>query len=533
MINDFSQLGLSNETLKAIEAMGFKTPTKIQADCIPLILEGHDVIGHSQTGTGKTMAFGLPAVDLVNENSTAVQALILCPTRELAVQAAAEIQKSAAEKQRVKVAAIYGGAPIDRQIQQLKRGAQIVIGTPGRVMDHMRRRTLKLGELKLMVLDEADEMLNMGFREDIETILLDVPEKRTTVLFSAKMSSEIMHITKNYQSNAKLIKATGTNLTVAGIEQKFISTKNIKRVDAITRLFEYHKPKLSLIFCNTKRMVDELVEELNQTGITAAALHGDMRQNGRDRVMNAFRNGSVNMLVATDVAARGIDVDDIELVINFDIPIDDEYYVHRIGRTGRAGRKGLAVTFVNGKKQQKRMSEIEKYIKCEIQMAPIPKEEDIIKMKSQEFVEKIKKELNGADFNKYYPIIDALEEDGYNARDIACALIKAKIENQKTVSSKKDNIISIDSRRTGAESGMIRFFVNAGKMDRIVPGDILGSIVGETGISGKNVGKVDIYDKFSFVEIAHFEAENVMAKFKNVMIRGRQISIEPAKERKG
>ena len=532
MSNNFSHLGLSKETLKSIESMGFLTPTNIQAGCIPLILDGHDVIGHSQTGTGKTMAFGLPAVDLVNENNAEVQALVLCPTRELAVQAAAEITRSASGKQGVKVVPIYGGAPIERQIRELKKGAQIVIGTPGRVMDHMRRRTLKLGGLKLMVLDEADEMLNMGFREDIETILEDVPEKRTTVLFSATMSKEIMSITKNYQNNAKLIKAVGTNLTVAGIEQKFISTKKITRIDALTRLVEYHKPKLSLVFCNTKKMVDELVEELNHMGIKAAALHGDMRQNGRDRVMNAFRSGSVKILVATDVAARGIDVDDVELVINFDIPIDDEYYVHRIGRTGRAGRNGLAVTFVNGRKQQKRISEIQQYTKCEIQQAAIPKEEDILKIKSQEFIENIKKELNKADFYKYYPIIDALEEEGYNAKDIACALIKTKMEKKKNISAKKDNLINLDSKRTGAESGMVRFFVNAGKLDKIAPRDIVGCIVGETGINGSNVGKVDIYDKFSFVEIAGFEAENVMNRFNNVMVRGRQISIEPAKERK-
>ena len=387
MSNNFEQLGLSKETLKSIETMGFETPTAIQAGCIPLILAGHDVIGHSQTGTGKTMAFGLPAVDLVNENSTSVQALILCPTRELAVQAASEIARSAEKKQGVKVVPIYGGASIDGQIRQLKKGAQIVIGTPGRVMDHMRRRTLKLDELKLMVLDEADEMLNMGFREDIETILKDVPEERTTVLFSATMSKEIISITKNYQNNAKLIKAVGSNLTVSGIEQQFVSTKNITRIDALTRLLEYHRPKLSLVFCNTKKMVDELVDELNLAEVKAAALHGDMRQSGRDRVMNAFRDGSIKMLVATDVAARGIDVDDIELVINFDIPIDDEYYVHRIGRTGRAGRKGLAVTFVNGKKQQKRINEIQQYTKCEILETPIPKEEDILKIKSQEFIE--------------------------------------------------------------------------------------------------------------------------------------------------
>ncbi|MEX1377238.1 MAG: DEAD/DEAH box helicase [Eubacteriales bacterium] len=529
MNNDFSQLGLSQEILTSIDNMGFKIPTNIQADCIPLILSGQDVIGHSQTGTGKTMAFGLPAVDLVNPEDKSVQALILCPTRELAVQAANEIARSAENKKGLNIVPIYGGAPINNQIRQLKSGAQIVIGTPGRVMDHMRRRTLKLGNLKLMVLDEADEMLNMGFREDIETILEDVPSERITVLFSATMSNDIMRITKNYQKNAKLIKSVGTNLTVASIEQRFISTVKIKKTDALIRLYEFHRPQLSLVFCNTKRMVDEVVEELQSKGIAASALHGDMRQNGRDRVMNAFRSGSVKVLVATDVAARGIDVDDVELVINFDIPIDDEYYVHRIGRTGRAGRAGTAITFVNGKNHQKRINEIQRFTKCEIKQSSIPSESDIQNIKSQEIIDGIKHELLKGDFYDYYPVIEALQNEGYNAKDVSCALLKSQAKSKKKVSNTGDNIIKANFKNTGAESGMVRFFVNVGKMDKITPRDIVGCIVGETEISGRNIGKVDIYDKFSFVEIADFDATNVISRFKNVMIRGRQISLEPAK----
>ncbi len=532
MKKDFSQLGLSQEVLKSINKMGFTTPTNIQAECIPLILNGNDVIGHSQTGTGKTMAFGLPAVDLVNTDDKSVQALVLCPTRELAVQAAKEISRSAENKKGLKIVPIYGGAPINNQIRELKSGAQIIIGTPGRVMDHMRRRTLKLGNLKLMVLDEADEMLNMGFREDIESILEDVPSERITVLFSATMSEDIIRITKNYQRNAILIKSSGENMTVAGIEQKFISTQKIKKTDALIRLYEYHKPQLSLVFCNTKRMVDEVVEELQQNGISASALHGDMRQNGRDRVMSAFRSGSVKILVATDVAARGIDVDDVELVINFDIPIDDEYYIHRIGRTGRAGKSGTAVTFVNGRSHQKRLSEIQRFTKCEIKQSSIPSESQIKKIKSQEIVEKIKLELGKEDFYDYYPVIEALEAEGYNAKNIACALINTKIIDKKALNHKENNIITGNFKNTGGEAGMVRFFVNVGKLDKVSPSDIVGCIVGETKIDGKNVGKVNIYDKFSFVEIADFDAGNVMSKFKNVMIRGRQISIEPAKAKR-
>jgi len=532
MKNDFSELGLSHEVLKSIDKMGFINPTNIQTDCIPLILKGHDVIGHSQTGTGKTMAFGLPAVDLVNTEDKSVQALVLCPTRELAVQAAKEISRSAENKKGLKVVPIYGGAPINNQIRELKSGAQIVIGTPGRVMDHMRRRTLKLSNLKLMVLDEADEMLNMGFREDIETILEDVPSNRITVLFSATMSNDIVRITKNYQNNAKFIKSSGANMTVAGIDQKFISTQKIKKTEALIRLYKYHRPQLSLVFCNTKRMVDEVVEELQQNGISASALHGDMRQNGRDRVMSAFRSGIVKILVATDVAARGIDVDDVELVINFDIPNDDEYYVHRIGRTGRAGRIGTAITFVNGQNHKKRLSEIQRFTKCEIKQFSIPSESEIINIKSQEIAEKIKHELGKCNFYYHYPIIEALEAEGYDTKDIACALLNTKITGEKITNHKTDNIISGNFKNTGGETGMVRFFVNVGKLDKVSPRDIVGCIVGETQIDGKNVGKVNIYDKFSFVEIADFDAGNVMSKFKNVMLRGRQISIEPAKARR-
>ena len=532
MKKDFSQLGLSQEVLKSIDKMGFTAPTNIQSDCIPLILKGHDVIGHSQTGTGKTMAFGLPTVDLVNSQDKFVQALVLCPTRELAVQAAKEISRSADNKKDLHIVPIYGGTQINHQIRELKSGAQIVIGTPGRVMDHIRRKTLKLDKLKLMILDEADEMLNMGFREDIESILTDVPSERITVLFSATMSEDIIRITKNYQRNAILIKSSGENMTVAGIEQKFISTQKIKKTDALIRLYEYHKPQLSLVFCNTKRMVDEVVEELQKKGMSASALHGDMSQNGRERVMSAFRSGSVKMLVATDVAARGIDVDDVELVINFDIPIDDEYYVHRIGRTGRAGKSGTAITFVNGQSQQKRLSEIQKFTKCEIKQFSIPTESEIKNIKSQEITEKIKHHLDNNDFHDYYPVVEALEAKGYSAKDIASALINTKIASKKTSNHKTDNMISGNFKNTGGETGMVRFFVNVGKLDKISSRDIVGCIVGETQIDGKNVGKVNIYDKFSFVEIADFDAGTVVNKFKNVMIRGRQISIEPAKARR-
>ncbi|MCK5128373.1 MAG: DEAD/DEAH box helicase, partial [Clostridiales bacterium] len=325
---NFKHLGLSQESLDAVEDLGFEQPTEIQHESIPHILKGRDVIGHSRTGTGKTLAFGLPAVDIVNENQHVTQVLVLCPTRELTEQVSGEIRKVSTYKMGLKVVAIYGGASMPDQIRKLRNGAHIVVGTPGRIMDHMRRKTLKLNNLQLMVLDEADEMLNMGFRDDIETVLKDVPEESSMVLFSATMSRDIMRITKNYQTNAKVIKAVDQSLTVATVDQWYVDIRKANKLMAVHALLKYHTPKLALIFCNTKRMVDDLVSKLQQGGVSAVALHGDLNQNARNRVMSGFRSGAMPVLVATDVAARGIDVDDVEMVINYDIPQDDEYYVH-------------------------------------------------------------------------------------------------------------------------------------------------------------------------------------------------------------
>ena len=312
---NFNSLGLSKESLNAVSDMGYEYPTQIQHESIPHILKGRDVIGHSKTGTGKTMAFGLPAIEIADVANPATQVLVLCPTRELAEQAAGEIRKASVYKKNLYVTAIYGGASMPEQMRSLKRGSQIVVGTPGRVMDHMRRGTLKLSQLKLLVLDEADEMLNMGFRDDIETVLKDVPDTVSTVLFSATMSKGIMQITKNYQKNAKVIKAVDENKTVEKVDQWHVHVKSSQKPDAVHTLLSFHAPKLALIFCNTKRMADELTKKMQEQGVAAAALHGDLNQSARNRVMNGFRNGTMPVLIATDVAARGIDVDDVEMVI--------------------------------------------------------------------------------------------------------------------------------------------------------------------------------------------------------------------------
>ena len=342
-------VGLSPEVAKAIEDMGFEAATPIQEAAIPPMLEGRDIIGQAQTGTGKTAAFGIPLVEKIDPENKAVQALVLCPTRELALQTAGEIMKIARHRPGIRVTPVYGGQPIERQLRALSAGTQVIVGTPGRVMDHMNRGSLDISGIKLVVLDEADEMLDMGFRDDMETILSATPETRQTAQFSATMPRPIYQLAKQYLKEPVHVEIARKELTVERIAQSYISVRSFHKGELLSRLLILGDIKLALVFCNTKLGVETVVTDLQHRGFLAAGLHGDMRQIERDAIMARFRNGLINVLVATDVAARGIDVDDIEAVFNYDIPQDVEYYVHRIGRTGRAGKEGRAYTFVVGR----------------------------------------------------------------------------------------------------------------------------------------------------------------------------------------
>ena len=344
---------IDERILRAVGELGFDQMTPIQEQAIPLFMTGRDIIGQAQTGTGKTAAFGIPILQKIDPDDRSLQAVILCPTRELAMQAAEELRKFSKYMQGIKVLPIYGGQDIIRQIKNLKSGVQIVVGTPGRVMDHMRRHTLKMDHVHTVVLDEADEMLNMGFREDIETILKEMPEERQTGLFSATMPKPILDITRTYQKDAAYIKMTPEEVTIPLIKQAYYQVRRQDKEEVLCRLIDYYDPKRALIFCNTKRMVDELAEHLKNRGYEVEGLHGDLSQHQRDTVMNLFRSGRANILIATDVAARGIDVSDVEAVYNFDVPEDIEYYVHRIGRTGRAGKTGRSFTLVSGREAYK------------------------------------------------------------------------------------------------------------------------------------------------------------------------------------
>ena len=526
----FNEIQLSGEMLKAIDQIGYTDMTEIQEKSIPVILSGRDIIGRSNTGTGKTAAFGIPAVEnICRENNGKVQTLILCPTRELAVQAAEEIKKYSRFMPWVKVSAVYGGSSMDRQIHELKRGANIVVGTPGRVMDHIRRRTLKLADLQSIILDEADEMLNMGFREDIEEILGYVPEKRQTILFSATMPPEIMAITENFQNDPVVIKTLSKSRTVEAIDQSYYVVNSDKKADALYVLWLYNAPKSSMIFCNTKKMVDELTEYLAEKGIRAEGIHGDMKQVQRDRVMKNFRNGKTDILIATDVAARGIDVDDVEAVFNYDLPQDDEYYVHRIGRTGRAGRCGKAFSFVKGKEVYK-LKDIQRYCKTKIYAQPIPSSDDVAKIRAEKIMDQISTIIDEENLTSVIDIIEnQINESDYTAMDIAAAfLYQAMGASEISTAESKDDY---DFHNTGAEDGMVRLFINVGKKDKIKPGDILGAIAGESGMPGRLVGAIDMYDKYTFVEVPAEYGKEVLNAMKNAKIKGRSVNMEPANSR--
>lgn len=506
----FAELNLSEGVLRALNDMGFQAPTEIQAKAIPALREGRDVIGKSHTGTGKTVAFGIPAVEcLSQENGT--QVLILCPTRELAQQCEGEMRKLVRYTEGASTVAIFGGEPIQNQIPQLRRGASIVIGTPGRVMDHINRKTLRLDSLKMIVLDEADEMLNMGFREDIETILKYVPEQRQTVLFSATMPLPIMEITGQYQTNPLLIEAGDkTERTIDTVEQYYYEVPMGAKMEALSLLLHTHRPKLSIIFCNTKKMVDELTRYLNEHGFNAAALHGDMKQEARTGVMNSFKSGRTPILIATDVAARGIDVDDVDAVYNYDIPQDYEYYIHRIGRTGRAGRSGVSYTLAGGRRQVFQIRDIARYIKANIQLKAMPRVQDIRDRRVNELIAQVrtkfyeqtaKTEEPESDI-PVHPLVSKLLDEGVPSNILASILLERLMEQEM----KDVPVITVPkpvqkAPLTEAPDGMIRLRFSVGRNHRVAPNQLVGAITEFTAISGKQIGKIYCYGDYSLVEV--------------------------------
>ena len=532
----FEDLELDAKIMRAITDMGF--------EAIPLELQGLDIIGQAQTGTGKTAAFGIPLLQKIDPKNKKPQAIILCPTRELAIQVSEEIRRLAKYMHGVKVLPIYGGQEIGRQIRSLKDGVQVIIGTPGRVMDHMRRKTVKMDQIHTVVLDEADEMLNMGFLEDMETILSALPEERQTLMFSATMPQAIQRIATNFQKDPQIVRVVKKELTVPKVTQYYYEVKPKNKLEVMCRLLDLYDPKLSVVFCNTKKQVDELVQGLQGRGYFAEGLHGDLKQEQRDRVMRAFRTGRTDILVATDVAARGIDVDDVEAVFNYDVPQDDEYYVHRIGRTGRAGREGKAFNLVVGKEVYK-LREIQRYCKTRIIPQAIPSLDDVTSIKADKILDQVGEVLQDSDLSKVIDIVEkrVLEED-YTTLDLAAALLKMMmgeegeelLEENRPLRELED--LEDESRRSrggrngrgsrGRNEDVARLFINIGKNQGIRPGDILGAIAGESGMPGRMVGSIDMFDNYTFVEVPREHADVVLQAMRGAKIKDKNVHMEKA-----
>ncbi|MCX5811412.1 MAG: DEAD/DEAH box helicase [Proteobacteria bacterium] len=428
-VEKFEDLLLSKELRRAVQDLGFEEMTPIQAKAIPFIIEGRDIIGQAQTGTGKTLAFGLPILESIHPKIKKVQAIILCPTRELAIQVAEEMKRALKYKKDITILSVYGGQPIERQISTLRAGAHVVIGTPGRTIDHINRGTLKLDNVKTVVLDEADEMLNMGFIDDVETILRSVPSERQTLLFSATMPKPILELTKKYQKSPEYVRVVPRQLTVPNVEQSYIEVKEATKLDVLCRIIDMNGFKSSLVFCNMKRRVDEVVMHLEARGYLVQGIHGDMTQPQRIHAMERFKRNHTEILVATDVAARGIDIENIEAVFNYDIPQDDEYYVHRIGRTARAGKNGQAFTFVVGREIYK-LRDIESYAATKISRRPIPTLDDVEEVKTMAFLDKVKDILDKGNLERYEHLIEPLLKEDYTSLDIATALLKMTMDEE-------------------------------------------------------------------------------------------------------
>ena len=518
----FRDFPLSEAIQRAVAEVGYTEPTPIQAQSIPLILEGKDVIGRSHTGTGKTAAFGLPAIEMIDPDLEGVQVLALCPTRELAMQAAAEVEKFARYKKGVKVVAVYGGASMEKQIFQLKKDANFVIGTPGRIMDHLRRRTLRLGSLRMVILDEADEMLNMGFREDIETILAQAPEERQTVLFSATMPQPILDITREYQKDPVMV-AIGSerSRTAENIEQFYFDCPMGRKMDVLNLLLAKYDPKLSVVFCNTKKMVDELSEYLTNAGYQAVGIHGDMRQSARTQVMASFKSHRTRILIATDVAARGIDVENVDAVFNFDIPQDIEFYVHRIGRTARAGKEGKAYTLISGRRQFYQLRDIMASTGAKIIQAEIPSASEIYESRLSQFAASLAESL-AQPLPEGEAMLHRLTGMGLTAEQVAEAALERLLAGQRKALPEVQVVSRRGESRDGKQTGVV---LSIGRRQRIAPNFILGAIADATGIPGKQVGKIDIYDDYTVVQLGAEDARLTAETMATCRINGHKTEV--------
>ncbi len=507
----FSDFGLSREVLKALSEMGFEEPTPIQKMAIPPALEGKDVIGRAQTGTGKTVAFGIPLVEHSSEKRTP-QALVLAPTRELAVQIAEELNR-VGKYRGILSLPIYGGQSIERQIRSLKKGVQIVVGTPGRIIDHINRKTLSLKGISSVVLDEADEMLNMGFINDIEQILGKTPLDRQTMLFSATLPPEILRVSRRYMREPVRVSVNTERMVVSKIKQVFYEVRQNNKLKALSRIIDVEDPALALVFCHTKKEVDEVSSRLKQMGYYAGAIHGDFTQAHRDRVIKQFKTGDIDILVATDVAARGLDISGVSHVINYSIPQNPDSYIHRIGRTGRAGRSGIAITFVTPR-EYKNLRLIERTARTRILRAELPTKEDVQRVKLEELKDEISELIEKGEHVNYLEMVDELSER-FSLRDIAASALSA--------------LYDYEDDEEDETSSTVRLFITLGKRDNLSVGDLVRLIVEKSGVNFESLGKIMMYDAFSFVEVMEEAAPEVLRALNGALLKGRRIKAEPAK----
>ena len=553
----FSELGLPENLVAAVEELGYEEPSAIQEAAIPAALEGRDIVGLSETGSGKTAAFALASLARVDVGNAAPQVLVVCPTRELAVQVCGEIQRLGSKMPGLHATPIYGGAPMDRQIRALRNGTHVVVGTPGRLIDHIQRGTLKLDQVGIAVLDEADRMLDMGFAEDMENILRALAENHQTLFFSATMNSAVQRLIKKFGNEPETIQIKHKSATVDSIEQVCFEVRQRSRIELVSRVIDLEQPKLTIIFCNTKRSVDECAEALLARGYSADRLHGDIAQSMRERVLRLFREGTVEVLVATDVAARGIDIDDIDLVINYELPQDPEDYVHRVGRTGRAGRSGKAVSFIYGRDAY-RIKTIERFIRQQIPKGVIPTQEEVNTHLADQLIESVAVQLEEEPSEGHLALLNQLKEKGHEWENIAAALMALL---QETTARDGEEIIEDrpgggrnerrDDRRpdrrddfdrndrggdrpprrpreeySGPDEGMVQLFLNLGKRDNISPGDIVGMLHNECQLERGTVGRIRLMPNFSFVEIAKDSAPKAIDMSAQATLRGREFKLD-------
>lgn len=516
----FTDFYFSEEILKGVERMGFSDLTPVQAETFTPFLKGKDVIVQAPTGTGKTCAFGIPMIEKINSDSKTVDAIVLCPTRELVIQTCEELTKVSKFKKGINIVAIYGGQSIDKQIFALKKKPQIIVATPGRLIDHLKRKTVKIKDLKILVLDEADEMLNMGFKEDLDVILETVPTDRQTVLFSATMPEEIINIANKYQKeNPCHIKVTKDELTVNTVKQYYLEVKLPNRIETIERLIDANKYKLCMIFCNTKKKVDEISAELRQHKYPADALHGDMKQMQRDRVMSRFKKGITGILVATDVAARGIDVDDVDAVFNYEIPEDFEYYVHRIGRTGRANKEGISYTFVSGR-EVKKLKELMKYTKGTISLITPPSLKEVKAVNLECIMEDVKCILEDNNFKDYREYLEKYTlANNVDIFDLSATLLKMLNEGKKSDMSHEKK------EKNHNDENKVRLFVNLGKMDKMGTNNMI-DLLKSGGVLFEQIGKIEIMPKFSFVDVEEEAVNIIMETLNGSFYKKRKIMFE-------